>query len=100
MNEIGRLTAAAAHQTGQDAKLRRTAQQLESVFVEQLFKAMRATVPENDIAGGGFGEEVFTGLMDQHVAEGAALRWERGLGAALYRQLRARTESVAITNSG
>lgn len=84
----------------EEARLRKAAEQLEGVFVEQLFKAMRQTVPEGDLARGGFGEEVFTGLMDQQVADTAAQGWDRGLGAALYRQLRARTQSISTDETG
>jgi peptidoglycan hydrolase FlgJ len=95
MTQIPAVGAAQApRDSAHDARLRRTAQQLEGVFVQQLFKAMRDTVPENELAGGGLGEEIFTGLMDQNVADSAAGRWERGLGGAIYRQLSARTESA------
>lgn len=72
----------------QDARLRKTAQQLEGLFVEQLFQAMRETVPEGGVLDGGAGEEMFRGMMDQHLAEQVPQGWERGLGAAIYRQLR------------
>jgi len=72
-----------------EAKLRESAQQLEGVFLQQLFKAMRETVPEGGL-GGGSGEEMFTGLMDEQIAADTPKHWERGLGEALYRALRAR----------
>lgn len=74
--------------TSDEARLRKTAQQLEGVFVEQLFKAMRETVPEGGLLDGGAGEEIFTGLLDQQMAAEVPADWESGLGAALYRQLR------------
>ncbi|MBI1809965.1 MAG: chemotaxis protein chel, partial [Gemmatimonadetes bacterium] len=37
-------------------RLRKTAKQLEGVFVQQLFKAMRETVPKDGVTGGGSGE--------------------------------------------
>ena len=70
------------------ARLRQASQQLEGVFVEQLFKAMRETVPEGGVLDGGMGEEIFSSLMDGHIASTATDGWDRGLGAALYRQLR------------
>jgi flagellar protein FlgJ len=72
-----------------DAKLKKTAQQLEGVFVEQLFKAMRETVPQGQ---GEFdassGEDMFTGLMDQHLAADTPTQWAHGLASAAYHQLR------------
>jgi flagellar protein FlgJ len=75
----------------EDPKLRKVAQQMEGVFVQELYKAMRATVPQNDGAvGGGAGEEMFTSLMDQHLATETPHAWGRGLGEAIYEHLRGR----------
>ncbi len=71
-----------------DAQLRQAARDLEGVFVAELFKAMRQTVPEGGLAGGGVGEEMFTGMLDQHLAPQTGASWERGIADALYRQLR------------
>jgi len=73
--------------TPDDTRLRQTARQLEGVFMEYLFKAMRETVPQDGLIDGGSAESMFTGLLDQHVADAAAARQENGLGDALYRQL-------------
>ena len=75
---------------GDETKLRKTAQQLEGLFVEQLYKAMRETVPQGEgVVDGGSGEEMFTGLMDEHLAADTPTQWAHGLAAAAYRQLRA-----------
>ncbi len=69
------------------AELRRLADQLQGVFIQQLFQAMRDTVPESGSAFGRAGSEMFGGIMDEHLAEVASAKLERGLGEALYRQL-------------
>ena len=70
-------------------RLRGVARQLEGVFVEQMYKAMRETVPEGGAVDGGSGEAMFSGMLDQHLATLTPERWdERGLAAAVYRQLR------------
>jgi flagellar protein FlgJ len=75
----------------EDARLRKVARQMEGVFVQELYKAMRATVPQNEGAvAGGAGEELFTGLMDQHLATETPQAWGRGLGEAIYEHLRGR----------
>ena len=79
---------APAEALSNDAKLRRATQELEGVFVQELFKAMRETVPEGGIVDGGPGEDMFSSMMDQTISSEAASGWERGLGAALYRQLK------------
>lgn len=85
----GMSPGAAPAESAGDRKLRDAARQLEGLFVQELFKAMRATVPQGEgIVSGGAGEDMFTSLFDQHVAAAAPSRWERGLADALYRQLR------------
>lgn len=74
------------------AELRRLSHELEAVFLQQLFQAMRASVPSGGLAGPSPGEDLFTALLDQTVASEAAARSTRGLGEALYRQLARRLE--------
>ncbi|MHB1167849.1 MAG: rod-binding protein [Longimicrobiales bacterium] len=71
-----------------DAQLRDACAQMEGAFTAELMKALRRTVPESGLIEKGQGEELFTSMMDDAVAQSAAARQERGLGAALYRQLR------------
>ena len=72
-----------------DVALAKAARQLESTFVQQLFKAMRETVPaDGAMVGRTQGEDIFTGLMDEHVAADTGTRWPRGLGDAIHRALR------------
>ena len=82
--------AAAAPPQSEAERLRGVARDMEGVFVEQLFKAMRETVPEGGLMDGGSGEAMFTGMLDQHLAAETPARWEHGLAEALYRQLRGR----------
>jgi flagellar protein FlgJ len=69
------------------ARLRHAAQQLEGVFLLQMLQAMRAAAPAVGLTGAGPGEELFTGLLDEHMAQAAAARSTHGLADALYRQL-------------
>lgn len=83
------VTSPASGAPGSDEKkLRKAAADLEGLFVGQLYKAMRATVPTDEgIVSGGSGEEIFTGLMDEHVAAETPRHWGGGISEALYRQL-------------
>lgn len=73
-----------------EARLKKTAQQMEGLFVQQLFKAMRDTVPQGEGAfDASSGADMFTGLMDEHLAADTPTQWAHGLAAAAYRQLRA-----------
>ncbi|MBV6521262.1 MAG: hypothetical protein MNPFHGCM_01395 [Gemmatimonadaceae bacterium] len=74
--------------TPDDARLVKAARQLEGVFVQQLFKAMRETVPREGALDGGSGEEMFTALMDEQFADRLPSQWHHGIGESLVRQLR------------
>ncbi len=92
-------TAAGPSVAPRDAKLQQAVSNLEGVFVQQLYKAMRESVPQQEgIVSGGAGEDMFTALMDQHLAAETPKHWERGLSDALYRQL-SRHLDIAPTTS-
>jgi peptidoglycan hydrolase FlgJ len=73
---------------GESARLQAATTLLESSFVQELYKAMRETVPEDGMTSGGGGEAIFSGMLDQHIAEVTAGKMKQGLGQALYNQLR------------
>lgn len=68
-----------------DDRLRAATQLLEGTFYQEMFKAMRSTIPEGGAVSAGSGQDMFEGLLDQHVADAAAGQSDRGVGNALYR---------------
>ena len=70
---------------GDEARLRGATDALESTFYQELFKAMRGSVPKSGLLDGGSGEDAFTAMLDQHLSEVEASRTRAGLGEALYR---------------
>jgi flagellar protein FlgJ len=93
----GSLRSAVRADSPDEARLREACAQLEGVFMTQLMKLMRETVPEGGALDGGAGEEVFSSMLDERMSELAASRQEHGLGAALFRQLRAALAAQAMT---
>jgi flagellar protein FlgJ len=67
--------------------LREATQQFESLFVSQLLKSMRATVPESHLFGSESSQNVFREMLDQEFASRAADSGGIGIGEMLYRQL-------------
>jgi Rod binding domain-containing protein len=59
---------------------------LESVFLNQLFQAMRATLPKEDAADGP-AQDLYTSLFDEKLSQASTANETRGLGEALYHQL-------------
>lgn len=62
-------------------RLRELAPQMEGFFYSMLMKSMRASIPKNPYLNGGFAEDVYSGMLDQVMAEKAAERSE-GLSIA------------------
>lgn len=55
-------------------KLKKIAQDFESVFTGMMLKSMRATVAEDKLTGGGKAEETYRYLLDQEYATQASRR--------------------------
>ncbi len=77
-----------------EARLRKVVGELQGVFVEQLFKAMRETVPTDGVTNGGAGEAMFSGMLDQHLAGAVPTQWAHGIGESLFRQLQPRLSNA------
>lgn len=84
---VGSATPPSPAASSKDAKLRKASQQLEGAFVQQMYKSMRDTVPTGGMFDGGSGEQMFAGMMDEHVAADTPLQWQHGLSEAIYRQM-------------
>ena len=82
------------------AKLHKAAQQMEGSFVQEMFKAMRQTAPNDGPFGGGSGEDMFTGMMDEHVAADTPTQWHHGLSEAIYRQMSQAMQQQEARQSG
>jgi len=66
--------------------LKKVTREFESVFLEQLFKTMRKTIPKSGFLDGGQSEEIYTYMLDQELSKKLS---QRGIGIAdmLYKQL-------------
>ena len=99
MNTIGSILSAKAGSptdptaAATDARLHKVSTQLEGLFVQQMYKSMRESVPTGGIVDGGAGEEMFTGMMDEHIAADTPKQWKHGLSESIYRQLKAKVSA-------
>jgi flagellar protein FlgJ len=69
-----------------DERLRAATRDFEAVFIQQMLKVMRETVPDGGLLDGGQSEEIFSSLLDEHLAGLSAGEGRGGLADALYRQ--------------
>ena len=80
-------SAASAAKTQNQAKMRQACQMFEAMFLNLLWKEMRRTVNKSGLNNGGFGEEMFTGMMDEAVAQASADQGSMGIASMLEKQL-------------
>ena len=66
------------------AGLKRTCRQFEAVFVQNMLKHMRATVPEGGLFEKGNDYQMYRDMLDAQIAKEAADRGTFGIGDQLY----------------
>lgn len=79
--------------------LKKSAESMEGLFVQQLFQAMRASVPTDGLLERGAGEDMFASMLDQNIAESVAQQ-DHGpgdLSTSLFESLRERLGPPADT---
>lgn len=70
-----------------DKKLLEACKNLESVFVNMMFKQMQSTVQKTGLMDGGFGEEIYNDMLLDKYAEEATKGSGLGLAQVMYKQL-------------
>lgn len=73
-------------------KLYKAAKDMESLFLYQILKAMRKTVPENELTkglgfGNGLGKDIYGEIFDEELAKKMSGNGERSLASLLYKSL-------------
>lgn len=88
VSDVFKRTLDKALQDKNDKKLRESCQELESIMLFQMIRAMRDTVPKDGILGESFGGEVFESMLDEEYSRQMARRGTTGLADLLYQQLK------------
>jgi flagellar protein FlgJ len=70
-----------------DAQIEKACHDFESLFIQQMLKQMRQTVPQNGLFSGGSAEQLYTSMLDGEVAKTISNQRGIGLAPALIRQL-------------
>jgi flagellar protein FlgJ len=70
-----------------EKKLRKVCSDLESVFINMMFKQMRSTIQKSDLMGGGMAQEMYEDMLYESYAEEIAKGKGIGIGDLLYKQL-------------
>ncbi len=68
--------------------LRQSTQEFEALYINEMFKAMRKTIPDGGLIDKGIGHDIYQEMIDmeraRHASEGKGI----GLGNAMFEQLR------------
>ncbi len=75
------------------ATLKKLSVEFEAVFLKEVVKAMRNTVPKNGYLNGGNAEEIYKSMMDDQMAQSMAENGSSGIAQAVYNKL-----SIAYLN--
>lgn len=84
---IGQAAAGRAAHASEAIDIRKAAADFESVFINQMFQAMRKTVPQVGLLGQDSAGQTFREMLDQQWSQNIAQAGGLGLGEILYRQL-------------
>jgi len=98
VNGIGRGTSAPVplKRTGslevEKKRLFKAAKEMESLFLGQILKAMRRSIPKTDKdnkigPGGGIGKDIYTQMFDQELATLMAGKSDKSLASVIYRSM-------------
>jgi flagellar protein FlgJ len=79
-----RLRAAA--EKGDDSELKQVCHEFESIFLNMLYKQMRATVPQSDYLESDSASEIYNSMLDDKLCEVSSQRGI-GLGDMMYKQM-------------
>ena len=91
-----KLRAAAAK--GDDKELKEVCNEFESIFINMMYKQMKATVPKSDFLNSDSATELFQSMLDDELCISASKRGI-GIGDVMYKQLSKQYTSVQ-TNGG
>jgi|YNPMSStandDraft_2_1061718.scaffolds.fasta_scaffold00069_24 flagellar protein FlgJ len=85
LSDLNTLKAKAAH--ADEKKMREVAAEFESLFINELFKSMRRTVPKSDFLNGGLRQDIFEDMLYEEYARKLSHNGGIGLGDTVYKYL-------------
>jgi len=68
-------------------KLRKACTEFESLFINEILKFMRRTVPATSLGGFGAGKDIYQTLFDQELSKNLAQRGGLRIGEMVYKQM-------------
>ena len=94
----GKLTS--AYTEKDDAKLKETCQEFESLFINMMMKEMRKTVPERELLSSSFATDTYQEMLDEEISKSASKGNGIGIADAMYKQISAKLKNTYKVNDG
>ncbi len=67
-------------------KLSDSAKDFEAIFVHNLIKAMRSSIPKNGLISGGNAENIYQDMLDENYSKTIVKRADMGIAKSIYEQ--------------
>ncbi len=86
------LEKASKQKEKDEKELLKSCQELESVFLNQILNAMRATIPKSDLMGNSFATDVWESMLYEEYSKQMSKSQTTGLAEILFKQLNQNTK--------
>ena len=83
------MNSGAARSVSQNSKIDSASNEMESLFIQNMLKEMRASIPKGGLTSGGKAEEMFTEMLDAEMAKTISAAGGIGLSSMVRSQLEA-----------
>ncbi len=87
------MNSRAVRTVSPDSKIDSASNEMESLFIQNMFKEMRASIPKSGLTGGGKAQEMFTDMLDAEMAKTISASGGIGLSSMVRNQLESVPES-------
>ncbi len=68
--------------------LRKSCREFEAIYTQEMYKAMRKTVPDSGLFEKNMASEVYKEMLDMEIAKASAADKGNGIGEAMYEQMK------------
>lgn len=73
--------------------LRKSCRDFEAIYVQEMYKAMRKTVPDSGIVEKDMTNGIYKEMLDMEMAKATAAGKGLGIGEAMYQQMKGKVEN-------
>ena len=79
-----------------EGKLQKVCEDFESIFISQMLKEMRKSIPKSGLLDGGSQQDMYLSLFDEELSKSMAKRGGIGLGKILYQNITKQSQNTDL----